>query len=259
MRTAAQLASSQNNIRQINLFTHQLIGLSDDKIKGLPDGSRKQTRLTADQTVFSQLLPLAVPNRGLFPKNATVGQITAWVLPRVALYTSPADPTLTSLGDPGLSGMRGVCSYVVNQMAFDKIVRVPVSIPDGMSSTIAFGEHYYACKKNEEYLDYVEAYAALPQQQNGSATRRASFADAGWYDVVPVVENGVARPSQPGYTLQYMPKIEEAWGKVLQTPHPGGLPVGMMDGSVRTLRPGIVESVYWALVTPAGGEVVGDF
>ena len=44
-----------------------------------------------------------------------------------------------------------------------------------------------------------------------------------------------------------------------QTPHSGGLPVAMFDGSVRTLSPGITESVYWGLFTPDGGEVPGDF
>jgi len=34
------------------------------------------------------------------------------------------------------------------------------------------------------------------------------------------------------------------------------LTVAMFDGSVRTLSPSVSESVFWALVTPAGGEVV---
>jgi hypothetical protein len=33
----------------------------------------------------------------------------------------------------------------------------------------------------------------------------------------------------------------------------------MYDGSVRTLKPGIAESVFWALVTHDGGEVIGDY
>jgi hypothetical protein len=34
--------------------------------------------------------------------------------------------------------------------------------------------------------------------------------------------------------------------------------VGLGDGSVRTVSPGIAPHVFWSLVTPAGGEVVGD-
>ena len=31
------------------------------------------------------------------------------------------------------------------------------------------------------------------------------------------------------------------------------------DGSVRTLKGGIAYDTFWALVTPAGGEVPGDW
>ena len=47
--------------------------------------------------------------------------------------------------------------------------------------------------------------------------------------------------------------------RIPQTPFSGGLPVALFDGSVRTLSPGIAPEVVWALVTPAGNEVVGDF
>jgi prepilin-type processing-associated H-X9-DG protein len=40
------------------------------------------------------------------------------------------------------------------------------------------------------------------------------------------------------------------------TPHPGGIQVGMADGSVRPLSPSIDGEIWWALVTPRGGEVV---
>jgi hypothetical protein len=33
------------------------------------------------------------------------------------------------------------------------------------------------------------------------------------------------------------------------------LPVALFDGSVRTIRPGVSPEVFWAAVTPAGGEV----
>ncbi len=32
--------------------------------------------------------------------------------------------------------------------------------------------------------------------------------------------------------------------------------VALADGSVRTLRVGIAESVFWGMVTPAAGEVI---
>jgi hypothetical protein len=40
-----------------------------------------------------------------------------------------------------------------------------------------------------------------------------------------------------------------------QTPHEGGMLTALADGSVRTVSPTTSETVFWAAVTPAGGEV----
>ena len=78
-------------------------------------------------------------------------------------------------------------------------------------------------------------------------------------DVQPVGTPSGTRASVPGLTFQQQPSLDQCDFRVLQTPHPGGLPVALMDGSVRTLRHGIAGTVFWAAVTPAGGEVIGDW
>ena len=65
--------------------------------------------------------------------------------------------------------------------------------------------------------------------------------------------------SAPGWTFQVRPKLAECNYRVAQTPHTGGMLVAMFDGSVRTLGPGTSASVYWGMVTPAGGEVLADY
>ena len=42
------------------------------------------------------------------------------------------------------------------------------------------------------------------------------------------------------------------------TAHPGGILVGLADGSVRTLAPSMSGDTWWAAVTPTGGEVLGS-
>jgi prepilin-type N-terminal cleavage/methylation domain-containing protein len=44
--------------------------------------------------------------------------------------------------------------------------------------------------------------------------------------------------------------------RVAQTPHVGGMLVGMGDGSVRSVNPNISEWTYWAAVTPSGNETL---
>ena len=77
---------------------------------------------------------------------------------------------------------------------------------------------------------------------------------------MPVMNPGQpTTPSQPGKTFQVSPRVEDANSRVPQSPFPSGLPVALFDGSVRTLSPSIHESIFWGLVTPSGGEVLGDY
>jgi hypothetical protein len=95
---------------------------------------------------------------------------------------------------------------------------------------------------------------------NNLGERRPSFADAGWGDVVPVTDGNppVTRPSLPGRTFQVRPAPRDADMRLPQATFAAGLPVAMFDGSVRTIRPGVTPEVFWAQVTPSGGEVISD-
>ena len=75
--------------------------------------------------------------------------------------------------------------------------------------------------------------------------------------MLPVTDaSRTTRPSVPGKTFQVRPRPEEVDPSIFQATFRGGLTVALFDGSVRTIAPGIHESAFWGLVTPAGGEVV---
>jgi prepilin-type N-terminal cleavage/methylation domain-containing protein len=265
VRAAALHTKSVNNLKQINLAMLNLVTVNNDKIRKLPDGTRNPAN-PYDPTIpiFRQILPTLMSGRVPPIQPANFDEISKFYFPWVDTYISPADPSfdksLPSRLDRTKPNSNGVGSYVSNMQVFNLTLSYPSSIMDGTSNTIGFGERYYYCKMNESYLDTFRFHASSDDRPLGDGTRRATFADLAWFDVLPVVENGVARPSKPGLTFQYRPTVEEAVGSTLSTPHPAGLPVGIMDGSVRTLRPSIAESVYWALITPNGGEVIsGDW
>jgi hypothetical protein len=168
----------------------------------------------------------------------------------------------------------GPTNYEFNMAAFTGPPRFTGSISDGTTNTIAFAERYYESFKQSQmhlvtrddlmpsswllYGNINPAYCdILPGVLNNLGGRRPSFADAGWGDVVPVTTGSppVTRPSVPGVTFQVRPKPRDADMTLPQTPFSAGLPMALFGGSVRTIRPGVTPEVFWAAVTPAGGEV----
>jgi hypothetical protein len=92
----------------------------------------------------------------------------------------------------------------------------------------------------------------------GAPTRRASFADAYYTDVDPVTDpaTNTTKPSRPGQTFQAAPELADCDCTLPQSAYPSGLPVAMMDGSVRFLRASVSPSIFWGAVTRNGGESI---
>jgi len=148
-------------------------------------------------------------------------------------------------------------SYAYNALVFTGHARLD-TISDGMSNTIGLGERYARCAERE----WVVSIFSLQQSSGDGGSRRPSFADRYYGDVVPITTFAsmpTTVPSVTGATFQTRPALLESDATVLQTPHPGGMLAGMMDGSVRTISRRISPSAFWSAVTPRGGEVNSDF
>lgn len=179
------------------------------------------------------------------------------------LYISPLDPTRPYQHQPATEGMVGCypSSYASNAQVFatSSGARIDTVAPDGLSNTLFFAEHYWHCKNWN--FDYRErTVSRMPYNR----IRRATFADAAYGDVVPVTTGFPLRSvgSVPDLTFQVVPRFEiglrsECDPRIPQTPHATGMLVALGDGSARSLGRGIDPTVFWALVTPAGGEVAG--
>ena len=114
-------------------------------------------------------------------------------------------------------------------------------------------EHYAFNRNGAQFSWFEEGEnppISNPVLNVNSTLRRSSFADVG--DVVPDPN------SPPTITFQVRPAIPDCNPRIPQTPYPGGLLAGLGDGSVRTIAPGISPATFWAAVTPAGGEVLGN-
>lgn len=253
-RAAAIRLQSQNNLRQVIFATHQLADQEAGRIGGLTKTNLPKKPLYTESSIFWDLLPWTHGGPKTKPENMTPEQALDWGSPIVKCYRSPADPSL--ILDPE-ERHRGKCSYSCNMLVFNGSFTMPFSLPDGTHSTIAYSERYGMPSKSGEIFLFDRIFPAAQDVAWGN-TRRATFADTDSKDVMPVKDaaTGQTVASRRGVTFQLRPTVEEADGKMLQTPYPGGLPVAFFDGSVRTLSPSIAETVFWSMVTPNGGEVV---
>ena len=147
-------------------------------------------------------------------------------------------------------------SYAANAQVLIGEPNLRTTFRDGMSNTIAFAEHYSTC--NGVSYDYG-IY--------GRVGGRATFACAGqgawpYTNGDPPISTSIfAHPESqfPQYaniTFQAVPAIADCLAFFAQTPHPSGMLVALADGSVRQLSPNIAPTMYWALITPAGGEAL---
>ena len=273
VRLAAVQTRSVNNLRQIALavtaYADQKagrVGTFPDKDQGAvktPTGGWNCTTPGDTTALYYDLLPWTLGHKPDVPTNGDMDAFMVAMEPIVPAYTSPGDPSLGhprgQLGDG--PGLRSRCSYAANLQVFQGTPTLPAGVPDGMSNTVGFAEKYFLCGvQGYDEFHLWSTWCPPIGPAPFRYLRRPTFADPAALDVVPVRNKaGDTVASQPGRTFQVRPRVEDADGKVLQTPFPAGLPVALFDGGVRTLSPGIDEGVFWGLVTPAGGEIPGDF
>jgi prepilin-type N-terminal cleavage/methylation domain-containing protein len=251
VREAAARTQSMNNLKQIMLGTH---GYADAK-RRLP---RYYDSFMDFESVFLELLPYIEGDapqayRQVYGPGQTGSDV---VLP---FYLSPADPSV--------GGRRkGSCSYAANAVVFANASTFPATFRDGTSNTIAFAEHYVRGCNDPAYGSMTFGWQehniivapAKYRHLVRSTRRRATFADKHLGDVYPISMGNptITQPSIPGMSFQVAPSVADCDARVAQTPHRSGMLVALADGTVRTLAPGMAETVYWSAVTPSGNETV---
>ena len=243
VREAASRVDGMNRVKQLGLATHHFASSHGDRLPNIRAG------------VHWQLLPYLDGGDAIMMKWNQGGSS---LIP-VRSYISPADPTYDLTG-----GLLNRSSYPVNALAFSYGSSLQSTFPDGLSHTIGYAEHYSHC--DNTYFFYFEGEETM----SVSYLRRATFADklefvspSGAYielnDVVPITDRGIAtttRASRQGATFQLRPKLTECDPTIPQTGHAGGMIIGLMDGSVRTISPQINEASFWSAITPNGAELI---
>jgi len=259
VRAAGVELQNKNNLRQMAIGTHQLFSEDNGKLSKLMKSSMADVTVFPDSlSLFSRLLPF-VHHAPTFHEGMSIAEFTDNFRPNAKVFRNPADPSY----EYEVYGLVrwAKCSYALNIHAMDGSVDLNAAISDGTSQTMMLADKYYShCDRESTFASTYNEWSHVFDPFKGEyySNRRPTFADRGWHDVMPVTDlgTGVTRPSVPGKTFQVRPRPEDVDPSILQTCFHSGLTVAFFDGSVRTIRPGIDETVYWAMITHNGGEVI---
>jgi prepilin-type processing-associated H-X9-DG protein len=229
VRQAASRTQCANNLKQINLAT---INCADTYGGQLPPSFGSFIKEGNEGTIFFHILPY-IEQDNLY-KNADDGHgnLSAWnnntFSYLIKTYICPDDTS----GEPnGLySGWLATSNYACNFLAFGLTgARFPASFTDGTSNTMIFTEKLKLCNAGPNAWAYGADTDWAPM------FARANFAK-----------------------FQVLPKLDQCNPALPQSPHVGGINVGLADGSVRMVNESISPLTWYSACTPNGGEVLGS-
>jgi len=262
VRQAAALAQSQNNIKQIGLGFHNLASTHEGQLPSHWPGDATFGRMGA----YLWLLPY-VEQGGLHAvfRDGNLNLDTSSVQP-VRLFVNPLDASIGTRNpdaDPPFKNYTpdrlSASSYALNAQFWFESPHLR-RLTDGTSHTFWLAEHYaYKCNRTSFlYLTIVSSGWQGIQPAMFAQTPHMGRPLPG--DYYPVTSgNPPVSTAANGVTFQMRPTIDDCDPRQPNASYSGGLQVGMADGSVRIVRPGVSPAVFWGAVTPAGGEVLGDW
>jgi prepilin-type N-terminal cleavage/methylation domain-containing protein len=198
----------------------------------------------------------------------------------VPIFLCPSDPSVEPGGVVTVDGVSfGATSYSPNAMVNaqnDLSKNPPVTNPqgktritdilDGTSNTILHAEKYARCSNTTmapAFRDGGTAWAyctspLFPWQPAPMSPPAKGFQPG--FAIPALVGRGAPNAIGPGskFQVQPTPFLGNCDPTRAATAHTGGIVVGLADGSVRTLAPGMSGTTWWAALTPSGGEVLGS-
>jgi prepilin-type N-terminal cleavage/methylation domain-containing protein len=267
VREAAQRLACANNLHQIVLAAHHC----NDTHGRLPPGigwfpGPGPGPRAAYGTGLFHLLPFfeqdALYASSLSPANDLyLAQNNDVFRQPVKILLCPSDP---SHGPEGLvtaadDTILGAGSYAGNAQVFAEVypdghfkfpagaARIPASFIDGMAYTVLFAEKYAHCTN----AAFPEGGSLWAYSQLGAFVQPLHPAFAvSWQDY------SIGPGSK--FLVRPRPFLGGCDPTLASTAHAGGIQVGLADGSVRTVSPGVSGSTWWAACTPAAGDLLGS-
>ena len=196
----------------------------------------------------------------------------------VPIFLCPSDPSVGPDGGVTVAGVSfGASCYGFNALvvAQNDITTIPfktnpqgktrmaADIPDGTSNTILQAEKYARCTNTNmppQFRDGGSAWAyagavAFPWLPPPMAQPVKVFGPG--FCIPALANQGAPKAIGPKSIFQVQPSEGNCDPTRAATAHAGGIQVGLVDGSVRTLAPSLSGDTWAAAVTRVGGEVLG--
>jgi prepilin-type N-terminal cleavage/methylation domain-containing protein len=285
VREAANRITCANNLKQMGLAAHNY----HDANQHLPPGVGYYPTASNDTfgTYFFHLLPY-LEQQDLYrsalgtvsfppPDGPAVvyypGNNNVYRQP-VRIFLCPSDPSVGPEGTVLIGGETfGASSYAPNGLVSGVGPPTPspqgrttfAAIKDGTSNTILHAEKYARCTNTTlppAFQDGGTAWAyctgvVFPWQPPPMTLPPRAFQPG--FAIAALANLGAPDAIGPGskFQIQPTPFLGSCDPTRASTAHPGGIQVGLADGSVRTLAPSMSGATWWAAVTPSGDEVLG--
>jgi prepilin-type N-terminal cleavage/methylation domain-containing protein len=296
VREAAARITCSNNLKQIGLATHhyndtylQLPPMSN-WVHRTP-GKNRETGIFylllpfIEQQNLVNLSKTATNNGYYFPGAGWLDYCVTIGQNPVKTYLCPSDWTNPTHLDPNSPSWYGPLyatgNYVANVMVFDpnpSTKTIVTSMLNGTSNTVIFGHKLEMC-------DGIKYWGLSPGQgiytdwdatpdQTGTyhpipgfgwltyLAKRGNYLDAVVNQSgggLHALTKGVAQDyAAGGLPFQVTPSVGNCYPAVLVSPHTGVMVVGIGDGTVRTVTPGITLASWLAVCIPDSGAVPGS-
>ncbi|HKI38593.1 MAG TPA: DUF1559 domain-containing protein [Gemmataceae bacterium] len=233
VREAAARISCGNNVHQLLVATHNYASTNADQLP-------PSTMVSPVTGSLNFALFPYVEQDNLYTQGVAAGY--GWPQNGLPLkgFLCPSDPTgnggITASGWAASNYQHNYALFSTPNVTWNAAAFTISNIPDGTSNTVGFAEQYASCGGNYSLRDYPSSY----YWPYASIFNVYGALYGSSYSVIQV------QPTQANCNW---------WAS--NTPHPGGMVVGMMDGSVRTVSPSVSPNTWWAACQPADGNTLG--
>jgi prepilin-type N-terminal cleavage/methylation domain-containing protein len=202
---------------------------------------------------------------------------TTWLRgTHIKTYQCPSDPSLGNCldwcnGDASYAGNFQVFGGAANTNSntnWDGMARIPATFQDGTSNTILFAEKYARCNgaRNPGGTWWMRGVYHGQQLFNGGNPTALDSYPGDRLSAVFAGGRGadgtIWRTGTASKFLLQPPNFMATPGpcdmRLASSSHTSGMNVCLGDGSVRFLSQGISPGTWWALCTPANGDLPGS-